>query len=98
MGSDGKIWTAIGCLPTNYGEVLTEVIFPTGIGFAGAVAFLYFKKMKTNFTILETGLGGRCDATNAADAKIAAITPISFEHTAGDRRITELMFLIVLET
>ena len=46
-----------------------------------ALAFLYFKDKNTDFVVLETGLGGRLDATNAADSLVCAITPISFEHT-----------------
>jgi dihydrofolate synthase/folylpolyglutamate synthase len=34
-----------------------------------------------DFTILETGLGGRLDATNTVNSLIAVITPISYEHT-----------------
>lgn len=45
------------------------------------LAFVYFKEKKVDFTVLETGLGGRLDATNAANPLIAAITPISYEHT-----------------
>lgn len=46
-----------------------------------AIAFLYFAKNKVDIAILETGLGGRYDATNVVDAIIAVITPISFDHT-----------------
>ncbi|HOX54280.1 MAG: bifunctional folylpolyglutamate synthase/dihydrofolate synthase [Candidatus Omnitrophica bacterium] len=46
-----------------------------------ALAFLYFKDKKVDFVVLETGLGGRLDATNAADSLVSVITPISFEHT-----------------
>jgi len=46
-----------------------------------AAAFVYFKKENVDFVVLETGLGGRLDATNAADALIPVITPISYEHT-----------------
>ncbi|MBM3252101.1 MAG: bifunctional folylpolyglutamate synthase/dihydrofolate synthase, partial [Candidatus Omnitrophica bacterium] len=46
-----------------------------------ALAFLYFKDQSIDFAVLETGLGGRLDATNSADSLICAITPISFEHT-----------------
>jgi len=46
-----------------------------------ALALCYFQKQKTDFAVLETGLGGRLDATNAADSIVAAITPISLEHT-----------------
>lgn len=53
----------------SYYEVLT------------AMAFLYFKQQKVDFVVLETGLGGRLDATNAADSLAAIITPVSYEHT-----------------
>ena len=41
----------------------------------------YFKEKKVDFAVLETGLGGRLDATNTVNPLIAAITPISYEHT-----------------
>ncbi|MFZ5800153.1 MAG: bifunctional folylpolyglutamate synthase/dihydrofolate synthase [Candidatus Omnitrophota bacterium] len=47
-----------------------------------ALAFLYFKENQVDFAVLETGLGGRLDATNTAEALVAGITPISYEHTA----------------
>ncbi len=46
-----------------------------------ALAFIYFKEKKVDFTVLETGLGGRLDATNVVSPLICAITPISYEHT-----------------
>lgn len=45
------------------------------------LAMFYFLKRKVDVIVLETGLGGRLDATNIFDSDIAAITPISFEHT-----------------
>lgn len=45
-----------------------------------ALAFLYFKRSQTDFVVLETGMGGRLDATNAADSLVCGITPISLEH------------------
>ncbi|MDD3274398.1 MAG: bifunctional folylpolyglutamate synthase/dihydrofolate synthase [Candidatus Omnitrophica bacterium] len=45
-----------------------------------ALAFLYFRRRNTDFTVLETGMGGRLDATNIADSLVCGITPISFEH------------------
>lgn len=35
---------------------------------------------RTEVAILETGLGGRLDATTAADAEVVAITPIALDH------------------
>lgn len=46
-----------------------------------ALAFVYFKKKKVDFLVLETGLGGRLDATNVVYPLVCAITPISFDHT-----------------
>ncbi len=46
-----------------------------------ALTFEYFKEKGVDFAVLETGLGGRLDATNAVSSLVAAITPISFEHT-----------------
>jgi dihydrofolate synthase/folylpolyglutamate synthase len=46
-----------------------------------ATAFLAFSRVPGEVTLLETGLGGRLDATNMVDAPAAAaITPISFDH------------------
>lgn len=45
-----------------------------------ALAFLYFKRKQVDFVVLETGLGGRLDATNAANSLVCGITPISLEH------------------
>ena len=36
-----------------------------------ALAFSYFQQQKVDIVLLETGLGGRFDATNVVDAKIA---------------------------
>jgi len=46
-----------------------------------AVAFVLFAKYKADFLILETGLGGRLDATNIIPKKIlSVITNISMDH------------------
>jgi dihydrofolate synthase/folylpolyglutamate synthase len=46
-----------------------------------ACAFLYFKKKQVDVAVLETGLGGRLDATNVAMPLASGITNISLEHT-----------------
>jgi dihydrofolate synthase/folylpolyglutamate synthase len=46
-----------------------------------SLAFIYFKEKGVDFTVLETGLGGRLDATNVVWPLVCAITPISYEHT-----------------
>lgn len=45
-------------------------------------AFCYFKENKTDVVVLETGLGGRLDATNVIEKNVCAvITHIDFDHT-----------------
>lgn len=45
------------------------------------MALLIFKKKKVDYVVLETGLGGRLDATNSVDKKLACvITSIGFDH------------------
>ena len=46
-----------------------------------AIAFLYFKEKGVDFAVLETGLGGRLDATNVTQPIVCGITNISKEHT-----------------
>jgi len=46
-----------------------------------ATAFLYFSKMNCDIVVLETGLGGRLDATNVVTPKVSVITKIGLDHT-----------------
>lgn len=46
-----------------------------------AIGLSIFAEAGINLAILEVGLGGRFDATTAARAEIAVITPIDFDHT-----------------
>ncbi|MGE5279136.1 MAG: bifunctional folylpolyglutamate synthase/dihydrofolate synthase [Deltaproteobacteria bacterium] len=45
-----------------------------------AAALAYFREKKVDVAVLETGLGGRLDATNAAPSHVAVVTPISYDH------------------
>ncbi len=53
---------------------------PTFFEQVTAIALLAFAEEKIELAILETGLGGRFDATTAANAEIVAITPIDYDH------------------
>ncbi len=44
-------------------------------------AYILFHKNQCDPVILEVGLGGRLDATNATEPKVALITSLSLEHT-----------------
>ncbi len=46
-----------------------------------ALAFIYFVKNKVDIVVLETGLGGRLDATNIVNPLVSVITSIDFDHT-----------------
>ena len=53
---------------------------PTFFEHVTAIAFLAFKAAGVELAILETGLGGRLDATTVAQAHTVAITPIALDH------------------
>lgn len=53
---------------------------PTYFEHITAMALLAFADAGVELAILETGLGGRLDATTAANAEIAAITRIDLDH------------------
>lgn len=53
---------------------------PTFFEFATAMAFLYFHQQGARPIILETGMGGRLDATNIVTPLVSVITNISLDH------------------
>ncbi len=64
-------------------KVIETKIELTEFEFITAVAFLYFSTQKCDIVIVETGLGGRLDATNSLTNVVAnVITKIGFDHTA----------------
>lgn len=46
-----------------------------------ALAFVWFAEAQVDWIVLETGLGGRLDATNVCRPVVCAITTLSLEHT-----------------
>ena len=71
----------------KYYEAVMNVLEENGLQInffeiATFVALLYFKEKNPDFIFLETGLGGRYDATNIVKSTIAAITNVSFDHVA----------------
>ncbi|PYS71495.1 MAG: bifunctional folylpolyglutamate synthase/dihydrofolate synthase [Acidobacteria bacterium] len=53
---------------------------PTFFEIATALALKHFSNAKIDIVILETGLGGRLDATNAVQPNVSIITPIDLDH------------------
>lgn len=54
---------------------------PTFFEITTALAFKYFAESNLDYAVLETGLGGRLDATNVVAPQASVITSISHEHT-----------------
>ncbi|MDZ7667244.1 MAG: folylpolyglutamate synthase/dihydrofolate synthase family protein [Desulfotignum sp.] len=48
---------------------------------ATAMAFFHFARKKVDWAVIETGMGGRFDATNIIEPLLGVITNLSIEHT-----------------
>jgi len=53
---------------------------PTFFEITTALALVHFKNANCDLLVLETGLGGRLDATNAVTPVVSVITPIGYDH------------------
>lgn len=67
-------------------EVLDDELFPkdqrpSSFELLCLCAFLIFHKEQCSHIVLETGIGGRLDATNFVDPVASIITPIELEHS-----------------
>ncbi len=71
---------------TRLGNQLLEMSFdvvPTMFDYCLAMAVLYFKEQQCDIMVMETGIGGRYDSTNALGIpEVAVITKIGLDHTA----------------
>jgi dihydrofolate synthase/folylpolyglutamate synthase len=63
-----EIRAVVGSVPVTFFEFTT------------AMALLYFKRRNVEFAVLEVGMGGRLDATNAVLPDVSVITPICYDH------------------
>lgn len=55
---------------------------PTTFELYTSYAFLLFSRTKCDWAVIETGLGGRLDATNTIIPQASVLCPIELEHTA----------------
>ena len=71
---------------TRLGNLLLDTKFdvsPTMFDYCLAMAVLYFKEQCCDIMVMETGIGGRYDSTNALGIpEVAVITKIGLDHTA----------------
>lgn len=56
-------------------------VFLTFFELLTTAALLYFEENKLDYAIIETGMGGRLDATNIIDPILCIITNVSIDHT-----------------
>lgn len=55
-------------------------MYPTFFEFIAAMGFLVFAQAKIDLAVVETGLGGRLDATNVVEPTVSVITSIGLDH------------------
>ncbi|MEZ4598458.1 MAG: folylpolyglutamate synthase/dihydrofolate synthase family protein [Syntrophotaleaceae bacterium] len=48
--------------------------------FTTAMALLYFQQQAVDVAVIEVGMGGRLDATNAVHPRVTVITPVCLDH------------------
>lgn len=60
---------------------LNSELNPTFFEFVTAMAFYYFALNKVDWCVVETGMGGRLDATNVILPDVSIITNIGLDHT-----------------
>ena len=81
---DGKMISKEDCL--RIGEYLVRKDFGvelTMFDYCLTMALLFFQEQKVDVMVIETGLGGRLDATNAIGIpEVCVITKIGYDHTA----------------
>jgi dihydrofolate synthase/folylpolyglutamate synthase len=71
----------------HLGEQIREVIQswdqgpPTTFELLTLLAFCLFREKGCTYGVIETGIGGRLDATNVVHPELCLITPIELEHT-----------------
>ena len=61
-------------------SLIDEERHPTFFEITTALAFDYFRRHDVNLVVLETGLGGRLDATNVVHPLVSVLTSIDMDH------------------
>lgn len=79
--ADYELASAVEVVRAHAEQLAAEGDSPTEFEIITAAAFLHFKRRSCDIVALETGLGGRLDATNVIPAPLCAVlTHISFDH------------------
>lgn len=62
-------------------EVMSWEVMPTFFELTLALGLWWFRERRVEWAVIETGLGGRLDATNALLPEVCVITRIGLDHT-----------------
>lgn len=81
MISENDLENVTATVKNEIEKLRNEDIIITEFEAVTAAAFLYYKNAGCDFVVLETGLGGRFDATNVIERPLASvITSVSLDH------------------
>src|SRR5207302_6258112 len=80
--SECRLDAAIGRMRQHTADLPTAAGEPTTFEVTTALALDEFARDGCDMAVVEVGLGGRLDATNATDPFVSLITSISYDHTA----------------
>src|SRR5487761_274125 len=81
--SDADFAAAASTVRESAGKLLEREDFrrrPSFFEFLTATAFFHFARQGVDFAVLEVGMGGRLDATNVTEHRVAVITNVELDH------------------
>lgn len=81
--SEGEIAALVTAIQPAIEELRAEGLVNPSTFFEAytAMAYRHFRDVQTDLAVLETGLGGRLDATNTCQPVVTAITTLGLDHT-----------------
>ena len=80
--SDEQLAQVINDLRPHIAAMINRGLFLTYFEVLTVAAFTFFSRQNLDWVVLETGLGGRLDATNVTESLVAVLTPMSFDHAS----------------
>ncbi len=81
VGADTRVGALRSMLPAVEKQRRDPRLRPTFFDVSTALALVLFRELGVDVGIMEVGLGGRLDSTNAIESKVSVITAIQLEHT-----------------
>jgi dihydrofolate synthase/folylpolyglutamate synthase len=79
--SEEEVASLVSEISVHINEMVAEGFeSPTEFEAGTALALLYFARRRVDWAVIETGMGGSIDSTNAIDARLAVITNVALDH------------------